>query len=898
VILTEGQIKAQVRAIRKKSSRSALGTALQSDGPWSGSSHLTIDGQLHRVAFCRSDLELREQLRLAGDEGEHLVALCPFNDAALGEDVLARLAKRRVHPPQSGEIIGSLFQATSVDSRVLASTGLTNALIEYAPADGYDPVAGGVLDLQTAWSELLGRALGNREAGQSLARLLESTSDASFRSRLEKLPFELRQEFFAWAALNLDRSSIWLAYPVNAGRTADLIPLGLLLELVFAPAVTVSAEIMAARVRLESWFGGQVIDAATARSWAAAARSAIHALRLQGASRPLVSAILVRFDELLSEFKISEAASQTDFSPAGFEQRLRQFAQLLAPPETTATVPVDQAEHLFESIHSLRRHLFAGEHQRRIERCEMAARLTSWLGEDARLADGTSLGDMITGYARLGGFVDWAKNIVQEGDSEPLLNKAYDSVLARVEQFCGPFEAAFAAKLAEWTLHGAASNQQFMPVENALENLVGSWAAQAPVLLLVMDGMSVAVFRELIGDIVERGNWLECSPSQPKVPAALLATVPSVTEVSRRALFRGKLHPESTPTEQSAFGANDRLFSLCGGQTRPVLFLKGDLQTAGEAGLAFEVKAALANPKCRVVATVVNAVDDHLGGSDQIAPRWDLDFVRPLRELLQLAAAAGRAVILTSDHGHILEHQTSLKSGVTNGGDRYRTDGGTPSDGELRVTGQRIQQALGRPEVVAAWSRNLRYAGKKRGYHGGVSPLEMVIPFAVLFHRSGITPAGWTEVAPSPSWPSWWRLSSKPNPAPVALVVQPAVVTKETAGLELFTHAATKSRANDWVGQLLDGEVYAEQCKLAVRGAPDRKQVAMFLEALIARGGTMPREALAERLGLPLLRLNGLVPNLARIFNVDGYEVLNHDATSGTITLNVVLLKKQFAMAD
>jgi hypothetical protein len=124
------------------------------------------------------------------------------------------------------------------------------------------------------------------------------------------------------------------------------------------------------------------------------------------------------------------------------------------------------------------------------------------------------------------------------------------------------------------------------------------------------------------------------------------------------------------------------------------------------------------------------------------------------------------------------------------------------------------------------------------------------------------------------------------------------VVTKETAGLELFTHAATKSRANDWVGQLLDGEVYAEQCKLAVRGAPDRKQVALFLEALIARGGTMPREALAERLGLPLLRLNGLVPNLARIFNVDGYEVLNHDATSGTIALNVVLLKKQFAVAD
>lgn len=897
MILTEGQIKAQVRAIRKKSSRSAVGVALRSDGPWNGPPRLAIDGQLHRVAFCRSDLELRELLRLAGIEGEPLVALCPFNDAALGEDVLARLAKRRVHPPQSGEIIGSLFQATSVDSRVLGSPCLTSALIEYAPADGYAPVTGGVLDLQTAWSELLGRALGEREAANSVNRLLEATSDAGFRSRLEKLPFELRREFFAWAALNLDRSAAWLAYPVNAGRTADLIPLGLLLELVFAPAVNVSAEITAARVRLESWFGGQTIDPATARSWAAAARSAIQALRQRSGSRSLVSTVLGRFDGLLAEFKINEAASKSDSSPAGFEQRLREFAALLGPTETTAAVPRDNARHLFEAINSLRRHLLVGEHQRRIERCEMAARLMGWLGEGARLTEGTSLAEMVAGYARLGGFVDWAKNIVREGDSEPLLNKAYDSLLARVEEFCGPFEASFATKLAEWSLQGAVSSQQFMPVEKALEEVVGPWAAQMPILLLVMDGMSVAVFRELIGDIVERGNWLECSPGQPKPPAALLATVPSVTEVSRRALFRGKLHPESTPTEQSAFSSNDRLYSLCGGQTRPVLFLKGDLQTAGEAGLASEVKATLADPKCRVVATVVNAVDDHLGGSDQIAPRWDLDFVRPLRELLQLASASGRAVILTSDHGHILEHQTSLKSGVTSGGDRYRTDGGTPADGELRVTGHRVQQALGRPEVIAAWSRNVRYAGKKRGYHGGVSPLEMVIPLAVLLHRSSAPPQGWTEATPSPFWPDWWRLS--PDPLPIRMeVVQPTPVTKETAGLDLFIHAATKGRAGDWIEKLLDGEIYAEQCKLAVRGAQDRKRVALFLNALSSRGGTMPREAMAERLGLPLLRLNGVVADMARVFNVDGYDVVNLDAASGTIVLNVALLKKQFAVVD
>ncbi len=897
MILTEGQIKAQVRSIRKKANRSAVAFALRSDGPWSGPPRVTIDNVPHRVAFCRSDLELRELLRSASAENEPLVALCPFDSAQLGEDVLARLAKRRVHPPQQMEILGTLFQATSVDSRILTNVPLTNALVEHAPSDGYTPVAAGVLDLQTAWSELLSRALGDREVATSVARLLEATLDAGFRGRLEKLPFELRREFFGWAALNVDRSGVWMAYLVNAGRTSDLVPLGLLLGLAFDPSLNAHAETASARVRLESWFGGLNIDGGAARSWAAASRAVIMSLRQKAGSRPLISTILSRFDALLAEFKISDAAVKSDFSPLGFEQRVRLFAGVLSLTTKPAAVPSRESNKLGEAIDALQNHLLAGESRPRIERCQMAARLACWLGEGAKLTDGPSLDEMVAGYARLGGFIDWAKTIVHEGDSEPILNKSFDSLLARADAICSAFEANFATKLADWTLHGSAPSASFVPIENTLESLVGPLAAQVPVLLLVMDGMSVAVFRELIGDIVQRGNWLECQPAQPKAPAALLATVPSITEVSRRALFRGKLHPESTPTEQSAFSANDKLFSLCGGLTRPVLFLKGDLQTAGEAGLASDVKAAIANKKCRVVATVLNAIDDHLSGSDQIAPRWDLDFVRPLRELLQVAAEAGRAVVLTSDHGHVLEHQTSLKPGMTNGGDRYRADGGAPSETELRVAGQRVQQAIGRTEVTVAWSRNIRYSSKKRGYHGGASPQEMVIPLAILIHRNSVTPEGWSEAAPSPFWPDWWRLSLDQHSFATITAV-PEVVTKLTAGLDLFTHAATKARADDWIEKLLDGEIYAAQCKLAVRGAQDRKRVALFIESLSSRGGTMPREAMAERLGLPLMRLNGVVADMARVFNLDGYDVVNIDAASGTIALNVTLLKKQFAVVE
>jgi hypothetical protein len=210
VILTEGQIKAQVRAIRKEKP-SASAFAIRSDSPWSGPPRLTIDNVQHRVAFCRSDLELRELLRSASADNEPLVALCPFNSAQLGEDVLARLARKRVHAPQQTEILKTLFLATSVDARILTNVPLTNALVEHAPSDGYTPVAGGVLDLQTAWCELLSRALGDREVATNIGRLLEATLDAGFRGRLEKLPFEVRREFFSWAELNVDRAAAWMA---------------------------------------------------------------------------------------------------------------------------------------------------------------------------------------------------------------------------------------------------------------------------------------------------------------------------------------------------------------------------------------------------------------------------------------------------------------------------------------------------------------------------------------------------------------------------------------------------------------------------------------------------------------------------------------------------------------
>jgi hypothetical protein len=95
---------------------------------------------------------------------------------------------------------------------------------------------------------------------------------------------------------------------------------------------------------------------------------------------------------------------------------------------------------------------------------------------------------------------------------------------------------------------------------------------------------------------------------------------------------------------------------------------------------------------------------------------------------------------------------------------------------------------------------------------------------------------------------------------------------------------------------LLEGAVYAEASKRGVRGVPAASEVQRFLELLSERNGTVPRETLAAGLKLPLARLDGFVHNMARIFNIDGYEAVAVEG--GSVLLNVTVLKKQFEITE
>ncbi len=88
--------------------------------------------------------------------------------------------------------------------------------------------------------------------------------------------------------------------------------------------------------------------------------------------------------------------------------------------------------------------------------------------------------------------------------------------------------------------------------------------------------------------------------------------------------------------------------------------------------------------------------------------------------------------------------------------------------------------------------------------------------------------------------------------------------------------------------------VYAAQKALAARVAPADADLRCLLEALAARGGKLSKAALAQRLGMPAMRISGFVNAAKRVLNVDQAAVLVLDETAGTVELNRELLARQF----
>ena len=523
------------------------------------------------------------------------------------------------------------------------------------------------------------------------------------------------------------------------------------------------------------------------------------------------------------------------------------------------------------------------------ERVEMAVRLVRWLASPPSPPPVT-LADALARQMRSDGWVDRAVSDVWSGSTHTALAEAFRVLCDRVLGRRRSHDEELAALLAPATARDVL-DPDVLPVERVLAHTIEPLSRCAPVLLVVIDGMSAAV-AAAVADGISRLSWTEHVPAGSDGRAAVLAALPTMTRFSRTSLLCGTLRDGTQVDEKRAFTQI----------TAGPLFHKDDLRTPAGAAVNPDVDAALASPT-RVVGVVLNTVDDTLAKHDPDGTRWSVSTIQHLEPLLELARRARRAVVLVSDHGHVVERggRADLRDLADA---RWRpASTGPAGDGEVLLSGARVLAGGG--SIVAPWVEHLRYGRKAAGYHGGASAAEVTIPLLVFAGRDvDLSEAGWQPTGDQA--PSWWQPDSAarppappsaparrrrrtPTPRPpgdgVLFDVQPA----EPAPPPPDPHAAT-------LDAFFSSPTYQRARAAAGRAALPDAAVRSVLRVLLAGDGRGSAEQVARALGVPTPRLPMALSNLRRLLNVEGYQVVGLDADGRTVLLDESLWRQQFGI--
>ncbi|MER7685220.1 BREX-2 system phosphatase PglZ [Streptomyces sp. NPDC097610] len=878
---------------------------------------------------------------------EVLVVLTDREEAELGPDLLAKVHRQRVNAVDTWDVVREAFGASASDHRLFEENWAAEALLDATPPHGGWPkLAGGVLSRREALTSLALRRLGigrydpDAETSRAAAgvgdeldihTLLRWSLVHGGPERLLALRAPERAGLvqFLGEEEQAGRAGQALLALVTAEHGPDALAFGLVCAALWGHAdAAADAEDYRARGRAERWFGeeppaqGEHLDMLAA-AFGRSCEEFVSALLLTGRSesdeaaaeaRRLTGSVLDRAAALVRQLGTERAAGTSPLLTEGLEARFTAAGQALLSGASERITPVVKA--LYD--HRLARD---PDNSVRIDRVRMAQRLARWLATDPPVETDT-VADAITRHVAETGWVDLAlEHIESGGDPDPALRSAYDALCASARDRRREIDRHFAQVLAARaaTDRGPGS---MLAVETFLPEVVAPVvkAGERRVLLLVLDGMSAAIAAELGEQL--RDHWAEYDPlpGAKDTPRrrAMAAALPTVTAVSRTSLFAARLMKGTQADEKRLFPGH----RFWGGEDVAV-FHKDDLR-AGSSGEPFgpELHDALVGDRTHV-AVVLNTVDDRLASEQKLGDgTWRLSDIGGLRALLRSAAAQGRAVILTSDHGHVIDRRAVRLDAEDVRSARHRGPGGPLAEEEVALTGPRVLDPEPESGIVALWDPDARYTSRKAGYHGGAALAEFTIPVLAFLPFGAKPPSGWREL--ESQQPTWWSLTSQAQeqPSRVRTAVAPApaprkpprrskseaelaksheslfdvaLVPSDSADGTLFS-AAPVSPDDALVEALLKSEVMAAQVQLLAR-KPDLSRVEKAVRALLDAGGTLPVTALAQRIGLPASRpADGFAAVLRQLLNYDGAQVLETLPDGRTLRLHTGRLRDQFEL--
>ena len=896
---------------------SARLVGIRGEAGWSGEADAVIGDERWRLAPCRTRLEVSDRLVRAGDE--RLALVTPLDDAELGLDVLSRLSRQRVHDVNPWELVKARFAVHGVDNRLMESW-LAKLLL--ASTDRVPAVPGGWLDENTGWRVAFAQALGLEHGAPDAVALLDWSREEGSAARFGSLSTEASAGFAIRLRATLGSMATPLVGALEAGHGAALLPLGLVCEVLFPASAGRRPETLKqAVVRLETWLGGHTLTLAEGEAWRDAALTVLDRL-----PEPESAEQLRRASAWLETLKVPERASgRSGLFRDGLDQRLAAFGTALS-----AALESGDVRSVESSLATVETHREASRGEALIERLRMALRALRWLHAHGDASPGT-LAEAVRWHGTEGAFVDRARRHLLGAESPQGLADGTAALRRALQSRRDAINERFASLLARAAEAPTADGP--VTVERFLDDIVCRLPPKRRALVVVLDGMDGGTFSELAEDLEQRMGWVRHAHTGTDAGRdGMLAVLPTVTEFSRSALLTGQLGPGDQRHEKRGFAAHPGIAARS--QGAPVLFHKGDLGDDGAGGLSGTVREAIADGRRGVVGVVVNAVDDHLAKSEQLRLRWDVAAFRLLGPLLDAAELAARTVILTADHGHVLEADAELMPGGAE--ERWRRAEAPAAPGEIEITGPRLERGAALERAVLLWTERARYCRSKAGYHGGASVQEVLVPLAVCT-RDVAEMDGWQALPPAT--PAWWFSSIAPTTGradgttdgdttsatdgaerpPARSSRRPGAASERATAhgqIALFDEEPSRASAASapvdgraggaaadtppWIRALLDGEVYAAQRRAAGRRAPPDAQLEALLAALDRGGGRLPETMLARALGIPASRTRTVLTAMRAVLNVDQVPILSVDdagsAEERTVRLERELLVRQFEL--
>ena len=921
---------------------------------WQGPDTFAHNDVTVRVEPCRSALAVREAI-LGRARGQWLVVLTDRPDDDLGAGLLSHLIGYRLRTPDPWEAVRLRFAASGIDSALTSLTDhrqVATGLLAATPAAGWPPAAAGVLTRGHAFAAVAHAHLGLSEPVIDLASVLRWMTAPGVTARIadmrELAGDPMTGAVLDWMAQRAGASARPLLHLLRSGDARDAVPLGLVAGLLAEPASTADAaaggQDRIAReglIRLEPMLGGQRPTPGALTTWAAESAAVITDLLGDPGGRAQGNRLLSRADELLRLAQAEGIADLSDLLPAGLTRRLALLAGTLRSavrpirPDTDLDQPQIRPADLaaVEAAWSqVATHRLA-QPDPRTAPFQAAVRLSRWLAESGSASPAppgtTPLAALIARHGDIDAWVDSAVNDAVQGVSDPDQGAALSAVIDAARRRRAAHDAAFAAALAtntsteRLTAGRGPRDADVWYLENLLPDVVIPLARSAPVLLLVLDGMSEGTGAEIVADILRAGTgWAESLLPGQNRRAAALAVLPTLTEVSRASLLSGELTHGGQDIELAGFHRLCRASGLPGAE----LFHKKPLDSARPGyAVAADVGGAIADVTGRPLVTcVLNTIDDALDRSDPGGTEWTAEAVRHLNPLLDRARNVGRVVILTADHGHVVERRQGVQRSYPEiSSARSRPATTPPGPGEVLVEGQRV--LLHDHRAVLAVDEQLRYGPLKAGYHGGASAAEAIVPVVALV--PGAVPEHADLRLAPPQQPLWWadpasgelagttatlpqngdadvglsrQLRRRPSEKAPTLFDEPdgehapAGAPASTSPEETRSASAIATAA-----KVLASPAYAAQRRIAGRVVLTDEQVHRLLEALLAAPSHRlgPTQA-AIALEASPLRLRGAILHAQQLLNVDGYAVLAHDADGVTVLLDEPLLREQFGISQ